>query len=268
MRWLAMPAALTPAEIFDRAAAEGERRLDQNMLELLATGFIAGFTVVFGIAIMGIVEWFGRPQLADLSRVAGALAFAPAVVFLVVGRAELFSENFFDPIAAWFRFPEKQVAARLFRLWVVTLVLNLVGGMLMVLLFSVEGSLPPGASDSFNRIAEEIVDRRVVDTFARAIAGGALVALLSFFVAAADSTAARILLAYMVGVVLALGSFDHVVVSALNLGFGLVLGASIQPVAVAMTFGITILGNLLGGIGLVTLSHAAQAQDARRRDRD
>lgn len=42
-----------PAEIFHRAVEEGERRLDQSLLEPVSTSFIAGFTIVFGIVALG-----------------------------------------------------------------------------------------------------------------------------------------------------------------------------------------------------------------------
>ncbi|WP_177177972.1 hypothetical protein [Citreimonas salinaria] len=43
-----MPIAPTPKEAFSRAVDEGERRLDQSMIELLSTGFIAGFPIISG----------------------------------------------------------------------------------------------------------------------------------------------------------------------------------------------------------------------------
>jgi len=88
-----------PDEIFDRAVEEGERRLDQSLLELTATSFIAGFTIVFGIAALGVVDALVEPRFGDVAHIAGALAFGVGVVFLVVGRTELFNENFFDPAA-------------------------------------------------------------------------------------------------------------------------------------------------------------------------
>lgn len=254
-----MADALKPSEIFERAAAEGERRLDQSGIELIATGFIAGFTVVFGIAAMAIVDGLARPSIGDLAKVAGALAFAPGVVFLIVGRAELFSENFFDPVAAMFKNRRSRTAARLARLWSVTLALNLVGGALLALVLSLDGALPPGAADALVWSAEEIAGRPAQATLARAIVGGALVALLSFLAVAADHAGARILLAYMIGFLLALGPFDHVVVSALHLALGIAFGAGVELAAAALSTSIAIVGNLLGGVGLVTLSHAAQA---------
>jgi formate/nitrite transporter FocA (FNT family) len=257
-----MASALHPAEIFELAAKEGERRLDQSFLQLVATAFIAGFTVVFGIIAMAIVEGLTRPSLGNMARIPGALAFGTGIVFLVIGRAELFSENFFDPIAAGFRPNATKFGARLARLWTLTLLLNLVGGAVMILVISMEGALPGGASDALNRIAEESAQRAWPATLARAIVGGALIALLSFLLMSAQGTGSRIWLAYAVGVLLALGPFEHVVVSMLHIGFGLASDAAVSPRHAVEVGAIATLGNLIGGVGLVTLSHSAQAKAA------
>ena len=236
------------------------------MLELVATGFIAGFTIVFGVLAMGIVEGLAEPAMGELARVLGALAFAIGIVLLIVGRAELFSENFFDPIAAMFKFRRAGAAARLARLWSVTLAFNLVGAALMLFVLSAEGALPSGASEALTKMAQEIAEREPLHTLARAVVGGALVSLLSYLVIAADGTGARILLAYLVGFLLALGPFDHVVVSVIHLGFGLVLEADIGALALTEVTALAIVGNLIGGVGLVTLSHAAQALGSEDRD--
>src|SRR6056297_1726980 len=90
----------TPSETFDRAVEEGQRRLDQSLLELVSTSFIAGFTIVFGLVGLGLVEGAFPAGVHDLAGLGGALAFGVGVVFLVAGRTELFNENFSDPVAA------------------------------------------------------------------------------------------------------------------------------------------------------------------------
>lgn len=257
-----MPDALKPAEIFEKSAKEGERRLDQSTLELLSTGFIAGFTIVFGIIALGIVEALARPSLGELSKLLGALAFGVGLPFLILGRAELFSENFFDPIAAAFNSKVGGTMRKILRLWILTLVLNLVGGGVLVLVLSVEGALPTGAHEALNRVAEELAGRTSLATLMRAIVGGALVALLSFLVIASRDSTGRILLAYVTGVLLAIGPFEHAVVTMLHLSFGLLFGASLTVADFALVSAISIVGNLLGGVGLVTMSHAAQARGA------
>lgn len=258
-----MPAAPKPSEIFHRAADEGERRLKQSLLELVSTAFIAGFTIVFGIVALGVVHAAVEPRLGEIARVAGALAFATGLVFLIVGRAELFSENFFDPVATAFDRRESGILSRLLRLWSVTLAVNLIAGALFALVISVEGVLPHGSSEALRKMAEETAARGPLAGFISAIVGGSLVALLSFLLLGADSAGSRIAVTYLVGFVLAVGPFDHVVVTALHLWFGMLFGAPIEPGALATIIAIVTAGNLVGGVGLVTLSHAAQARGAQ-----
>ena len=258
-----MPIAPEHAEIFQRAVEEGDRRLDQSMLELVSTSFIAGFTIVFGIVALGIVHGLVEPQFGGVARIAGALAFGVGLVFLIVGRSELFTENFFDPVAKAFDNEDSWMLGPLARLWIVTLVLNLVGGVLFAFVVSFEGALPPGTTAALNTIAEEIVHRTVAAGFASAIVGGALVALLSFLLQAVNSVGSRIAVTYGVGVLLALGPFDHVVVTALHIVLGMLYGAPIGLLALVETTIIAAVGNLVGGLGLVTLTHIAQAKGAR-----
>lgn len=261
-----MPPAPTPAEIFDRAVEEGERRLDQSLLELVSTSFIAGFTIVFGLVALGIVEAIVEPAFGEIAKLAGALAFGVGLVFLVVGRTELFNENFSDPAAAAIDQSGSWLLAPLLRLWALTLVFNLLGGGVFALVFAVEGALPPGTTEVLVSVAEEVAHRETTASFARAIAGGALVSLLAFLLVAVESSGSRIGLAYVIGFLLALGPFEHVVVTVLHVFFGMLFGANIGLGTLAATTAVVTAGNLVGGIGLVTFTHATQARGARESD--
>lgn len=257
-----MPVAPDPSEIFERAVEEGQRRLEQSPLELASTSFIAGFTVVFGVVALGIVEGAIGPHRA-VAKVAGALAFGPGLVFLVVGRTELFNENFFDPTATVVKRSGSRLLPSLLRLWVLTFVFNLAGGVLMALVFSVNGVVPSGTPVALRLFAEELARRSVVTGFASAIAGGALVTLLSFLLAAVNSVGSRIAVAYMAGVLLALGPFDHVIVTVIHVVFGILFGAPIPVGTLVEITATATAGNLVGGLGLVTLTHVTQVMGAR-----
>ncbi|MDS0259762.1 formate/nitrite transporter family protein [Haloarcula sp. S1CR25-12] len=257
-----MSAGPTPSEIFDRAVEEGTRRLDQSLLELVSTSFIAGFTVVFGLVALGIVEGVLGPDAGGTAKLGGALAFGIGILFLVAGRTELFNENFSDPAAAAVDRGDRRAAGPLLRLWVVTLLFNLVGGGLFSLVFTVEGALPPGTTEALATVATESAHRALLASFARAVAGGTLVSLLSFLLVSVDSDGARLGLAYLVGVFLALGPFEHVVVTALHVFLGVLFGAAIATARFAVVVGVVTTGNLVGGLGLVTVAHIAQAKGA------
>lgn len=261
-----VPVAPEPEKIFQRAVEEGQRRLDQTTLELVSTSFIAGFTIVFGIVAQGIVHALVEPEFGDVAKLAGALAFGVGVVFLVVGRAELFNENFFDPTASAVDRSGSWMLGSLLRLWLLTFVFNLVGGVVFAVVFAVEGVLPAGAPGALNTIAEEIAHRGHVAGFASAIVGGALVSLLSFLLQSVNTVRSRITLAYVVGVLLALGPFDHVIVTGLHVVFGILFGANVGYEDIATVAAIATAGNFVGGLGLVTLTHVTQVIGAREGD--
>jgi len=255
-----MPVAPEPAKIFHRAVEEGQRRLDQSTLELVSTSFIAGFTIVFGMAALGAVEALVEPQFGDVATVAGALTFGIGVVFLVVGRAELFNENFFDPVATAFDHDDSWLVWPLVRLWTLTFVFNFVGGGLFSLVVAVDGALPSGSGHALRTVATRIAGRTPLTVFASAIIGGALVSLLSYLLEAVDSVGSQITMAYLVGFLLALGPFDHVIVTGLHVFLGILYGAPVSPEQLAVVLGVGTVGNVVGGIGLVTLSHVAQVR--------
>jgi formate/nitrite transporter FocA (FNT family) len=256
-----MAVAPTPQEIFRRAEAEGDRRLSMPLLEKVSTGFIAGVTIVFGIVALGVVEALVEPRLGrELGALAGALAFGIGLVFLVVGRTELFSENLFDPVAAAIREKGGAVWGRLLWLWFSVLVVNLVGGAVLLAVMLVDGALPEHSGQVLDRVAEGLAAKSPLATVARAVLAGALVTLLSYLLKAVNSVTSRIMLAYPVGVLLALGPFDHVVVSALHLLFGLWHSGVVGYSDVLLNAGLSTAGNLAGGLLLITLTHTAQVR--------
>jgi formate/nitrite transporter FocA (FNT family) len=70
----------------------------------------------------------------------------------------------------------------------------------------------------------------------------------------------RVAVAWIAGAILALGSFNHVVVVTLELIFGIRFGAHIPWIFVLENFGVAAAGNMIGGIGLVTLNRFTQAR--------
>ena len=256
-----MPVAPTPADVYERAVKEGRRRLGASFLELVAVGFNAGFTIVFGVAAYGILHGLVEPRFGpEMAKVAGAAGFGLGLLFLIVSRAELFTENFFDPVATAIDERASGLVVRLLRLWLVVLVLNLVGGAVLTVLLSIDGVMPAAAEHSLRLASEEIVAKPGLALFVNALVGGALVTLLSFLLQSVDTVLGRMIAAAAVGFLLAVGPFAHVVVTAMHLLFGGLAGAKITLTNGVAVVAITMAGNVIGGLGFVTLSHIAQAR--------
>lgn len=143
------------------------------------------------------------------------------------------------------------------------LVLNLVGGAVLTAIMTIPGALPTGANESLVSVAEGIAGKTAMATLARAVMAGALITLLSYLLEGCNTVAARIPVTFMVGFVLALGPFDHVIVSSLHLLFGVWLSDTVGYTDMVANIGLSALGNILGGIGLITLTHTAQVRSER-----
>jgi formate/nitrite transporter FocA (FNT family) len=247
-----------PDEIFKRTRAEGKRRLSRPLLELAATAVVGGFDVAFGVAALVLTEAaFGESTGAGVARVAGAIAFGVGFVFVVVGRSELFTENFLVPITALKR--TRASWLKLGELWIVTLVLNIAAGALLAMLLTSHGVLHTGSARTASRIAEHLAGYGAWTGFLSAIVAGALMTLMTWFVEGSESVGVRIVMAWLVGSLIALGAFNHAVVSTIEMVFGIRYAAGLSYGDLFTNLGVAVAGNLVGGLALVTFARSAQA---------
>jgi formate/nitrite transporter FocA (FNT family) len=229
------------------------------VLELAATAIIGGFDIAFGIAAYGLAAAAVEPRGGEgLAHLVGSLAFGIAFVFIVVGRSELFTENFFVPIAGLTG--ERGSFLKLGELWAVSLVLNIAGGFALATVLTSEGVLGHGSKHEILQLAEHTAHYTPLTAFLSAIVAGALMTVLTWFVeGAAESMGVRITMAWIVGAVLVLGSFNHAIVGAVEMFYGLPFGGPIGWDDLFSNLGIAIAGNLVGGLVLVTFARSAQA---------
>jgi formate/nitrite transporter FocA (FNT family) len=247
-----------PHEIFQRSRDEGRRRLERSRLELASTALVAGFDVVFGIIALVTISAALTPHFGpEAAHAAGALGFGIAFIFITVGRSELFTENFLVPVTALRS--GKISKLKLAQLWLISPFFNIVGGAALVLVVSVHGVLPHGSAEAITKIADDVDANSALTAFCSAIVGGAIITVMTWLVEGVGSIGGRVLCAWIGGVLLTLGSFNHVIVVTLELIFGLRAGADIGALDVVQNFGIAVAGNMIGGFMFVTLTRTGQA---------
>jgi formate-nitrite transporter family protein len=245
-----------PEEIYERTRREGRRRLSRPLLELAATALVGGFDVAFGVAAYALAA---SAVGGDRGRVVGAIAFGIGFVFVVVGRSELFTENFLIPIAGLDR-RNRGSWLKLGELWAVALVLNVAGGLLLTVVLTSHGVLRRGADLPLLMLARHITDYTTLTAFLSAVIAGALMTLMTWFVeGAADSMGVRIVMAWLVGALIVLGGFNHAVVSTIELIFGMRYGGDISFGQLFGNLGLSVAGNMIGGLLLVTFVRTVQA---------
>jgi formate/nitrite transporter FocA (FNT family) len=249
-----------PEEIYERTREEGRRRLERPLLEVVSTALAAGFDIAAGVVLLGVTTAALTPHFGqDAAAAAGAIGFGVGFVFLVVGRGELFTENFLVPLAgldgkernAWWKVAE---------LWTVSPVFNILAGGLFAVILSVNGVLPKGTGSALVDTAQKIHSNSVLALFISAVFAGALITAMTWFVEGQSSMVVRVLVAWVSGTFLALAHLNHVIVVTIELIFGIRFGAHIPWSFVCGNFGIAAAGNMLGGIGLVTVNRFTQAK--------
>jgi formate/nitrite transporter FocA (FNT family) len=244
--------------MFARTRDEGERRLNRSRLELTTTSLVAGFDIVFGVIAIATVTALVTPKLGpSMAHFVGSLFFGIAFIFIVVGRSELFTENFFVPITALRRgaFTTRKLA----QLWTISPIMNILGGTLLILVATTKGVLPHGTPEALNDLANHIDDLPLWSAFCSAIIGGALITAMTWMIEGVGTVGGRIIVAWIAGTLLALASLNHVIVVTLELIFGMRFGTTISLEDTAVNFGIAVAGNLIGGLLFVTFTRTSQA---------
>jgi formate/nitrite transporter FocA (FNT family) len=253
-----------PEDIYERTKEEGERRLERPLLEEMSTALAAGFDIVAGILALALVEsQLEHATGKHAAHVLGSLAFGIGFVFLIVGRGELFTENFLVPIAGL----DHRAAAswrNLAKLWLTSPLFNILGGLVIILFLTVHSVLPYGTGKTMVGLAGTIHANGVLALFLSAVFAGALITAMTWFVEGQEAVLVRLVVAWIVGGIIVLGQFNHVIVDTIELIFGYRYGAHFNWAFIAGNFFLAAAGNMVGGIGLVTLNRFTQGRSGGR----
>lgn len=230
------------------AVEEGKTRLERTWPSLLATGFIGGIDVSLGILGLLVV------QEATGMRVLGALAFTIGFIALLLGRSELFTENFLVPVAA-------VVAGRsrlrdLFRLWAGTAFMNLLGG--WVFAWVLMGAVPHLEATATEG-ARHYLDLGIGwEAFALGVLAGVAITVMTWMEGSSETELGRLAAAVSVAFLLAAVPLNHVIVVSLEIFAAIHAGADIAYASWAATAAWAALANLAGGLVLVTVLRLVQ----------
>ncbi|GAY09936.1 formate/nitrite transporter family protein [Pseudonocardia sp. N23] len=233
---------------FDRLVDEGTQRLGRSWPGLLATGTLGGLDI--GVGVLGLL----LVEHATGSTLLGGLAFAIGFVALTLARSELFTEDFLVPVAAVVA--KASPPSALLRLWVVTLATNLAGGWVITwILMAGFPSLHETAIESAGTYVRLGIGWQA---FALALTGGFLITLMTHMQHSTDSDGLRLVPAVGMGFLLGAGSVNHAVVASLLCFAALHAGAPFGYGDWAGLAAFAALGNMVGGLLLVTMMRLLQ----------
>lgn len=248
-------------EIVEDASRIGARRLERPLLGDAITSFIGGLSVCFGAVAMiaAAASVGGSLGESSLALLIGALTFPVGFVILLVGKSELFTENFLLPVTGVLE--NRGTVRQLTALWAVTLTGNLLGAFVFALLVSRGDVLGPGPVVELRALAEHKIDYDFLTAFLKAVFAGWLMTVLTWLLIAGEGMGARLFMIWMIGTLIVLGQFNHVIISGAEIFMAILVGASITPGEwFSRNFIPALLGNMAGGLFFETMLQYVQSR--------
>lgn len=220
-------------EIFERLLDEGRQRLGRSGWGLAATGLLGGLDVGTGVLALLLVEHETHNPLP-----AGLAFFLVPVTAVVAKQASV---------------------ASLTRLWSVTMVTNLVGGWVITGIVIVGF---PQLRDTARESAAFYIGLGFSwKAMALAVLGGFVITLMTHMQHSTESEGVRLVASVVMGFLLGAGKLNHAVVASLIMFAALHAGASFGYTDWLGRLGFAVIGNIIGGLGLVTVLRMLHVPD-------
>jgi formate/nitrite transporter FocA (FNT family) len=232
---------------------EGEEELKRSTSALAWSGLAAGLAMGFSLVAEGLLR-HSLPR-AEWVPLVAKLGYAFGFLIVILGSQQLFTENTLTAIVPLLSHRTREKLAKVARLWAVVLAANLLGAFLFALVVARTELFEPAVHRSFVEIAEKAMESPFWTTALKAVFAGWLIALMVWMLPAAQSSHVLVivLMTWLVGV----GHFSHIVAGAVDVFYLVAVGRTGIGDAFGRFLVPTLLGNVVGGVTLVSaLNHA------------
>jgi len=256
-------AATSQRDILGTQIREGLSELNRPSDGLFLSALSAGLDIGFGPMLMAVTltvaEFsFSTPLTEELLM---ANAYAIGFVFVVLGRSELFTEH--TTLAVLPVLDRQASVGQLLRLWGVVYAGNLVGCVLFAgAIVLVTPAMGVAESRAFVEIATNLTDHDWYVILAAGVFAGWLMGLLSWLVAGAQETVARLAIVWLIATAIGFAHLPHSIAGSVEV----LAGAFVSPEIGALDFlrflAAATVGNAIGGtvfVGLLKYGHVARS---------
>jgi formate/nitrite transporter FocA (FNT family) len=242
----ASPRALVIHEIIRK---DGEEELARTNMGLALSGLAGGLSMGFSF----LTEALLRASLPDAPWRHSVESFGYCIGFIIVvlGRQQLFTESTLTAILPVVTRRNMKTVLAAARLWAVVLAANLLGTWIFAAIVHAPNVFSPDVTAAFSTLAAEAIPPLFSATLAKAFFAGWLIALMVWILPSARS--ARILVILIITYVVSLAHLSHIVAGSAEAAYGVISGAASFGQYLVGFLVPTLLGNILGGVLLVTI---------------
>lgn len=232
---------------------DGDEELQRTWSALAWSGLAAGLSMGFSFVAEALLRAYlpdapWRPLIVNLGYPLGFL-------IVIIGRQQLFTENTLTAIIPLLARRNWTTFFSVLRLWAIVLVSNLVGAHIFAWTIANTQVLRPEVQHALQELATAAADVSFPTAVVRGIFAGWLIAMVVWMNAATDSGKIPIIviMTYVVG----LAGLTHIVAGSAEVLFLVMIGAKSWISFVGGYVVPTLIGNIMGGVALVSaLNHA------------
>jgi formate/nitrite transporter FocA (FNT family) len=242
-------------EILDRVIASGRDELSRPTLALVFSGFAGGLSMgLTGLSVALALSYLGDGPIQQFV----AFCFYPiGFIVVIIGRAQLFTENTLFPVVLVL--DEHDHLWNTLRLWAAVFVSNVAGAIFFGWLLMKTGALPANFADALAGLGLHAAAGHFTLIFAKAIIGGWLIALVAWMVSASHWTIAQIVVVWMLTFIVGAGHFSHCIASSAEI-IAAVISGHLRFSNYFQWLLPATLGNIVGGVAIVSLLNYAQVR--------
>ena len=251
-------APLRPLVIHEIVRAEGLAELKRPAAALLWSGLAAGLSMGFSFIAQALLQ--SNVGEGPGGAAVASLGYAVGFMVVVLARQQLFTESTLTAALPALHDGEVATWLRVLRLWSLVFAANILGTWIIAAVLAFGHPLPPETAPALARLAAETVSHPFLNTLLRAVLAGWLIALMVWLLPSAGT--ARILIIALLTWLVAFAKLSHIIAGSTEAAFGVLTGASPFSAYVMSFLVPTLIGNTIGGVGLVAmLNHAPIAED-------
>jgi formate/nitrite transporter FocA (FNT family) len=235
---------------------EGEEQLVRPAPSLFWSGVAAGLSIGLSMLGMGLLQ----ASLPDepWRKLIASFGYTFGFLVVILGRQQLFTETTVTAVLPLVHAPGLDKLRAVARLWGIVLAANILGTLLFAAGSAYTDVFDERIRETFRDIGLHAAGHAPLATFAKAVVAGWLIALTVWVLPGAPH--ARFWLIVTLTYVIALAELTHIVAGSAEVAFAVMVGALTWG---DYAFGFmlpTLLGNVVGGVTLVTLLNHAQVK--------
>jgi len=242
---------------------EGEEELTRPASALAWSGLAAGMSM--GFSFLGLALMRSALPVASWSRLVDSIGYTIGFLIVILGRQALFTESTLTAVLPVLVRRDRKTLLAALRFWVVVLSCNLLGTYIFAALICIPGIFSTDVESSLLATALDAVGGAFWPTMIKAILAGWLIAVMVWLLPSARTAKmfVIILLTYMVGI----GGFSHIIAGSVDSAFAVFSGHAPVRAYIVGFLVPTLLGNTIGGVGMVALlNHAPLAVELEGSD--